>query len=101
MNPSALTYEIEIRSPSGLTRARVAPSRGGMVTTFEAAGRDKIKAQPGQELDPLTPAQLAEWRKAAEPLQENWAAKVRKIGLDPDTVLKELKADLAQYKAAY
>src|SRR6185437_10435593 len=30
---------------------------------FEAAGRDKIKAQ-GHEVYPLTPAQLAEWRKA-------------------------------------
>ena len=68
---------------------------------FEYGGRAKLKAEPGHEIYALTPAELAEWRKAAEPLQASWAAKVRKAGLDPDTVLKELKADLAQYKAAY
>jgi len=68
---------------------------------FEYGGRAKLKAEPGHEVYSLTPAELAEWRKAAEPLQASWATKVRKIGLDPDTVLKELKADLAQYKAAY
>jgi TRAP-type C4-dicarboxylate transport system substrate-binding protein len=68
---------------------------------FEYGGRAKLKAESGHEVYALTPAELAEWRKAAEPLQASWATKVRKIGLDPDTVLKELKADLAQYKAAY
>jgi len=68
---------------------------------FEYGGRAKLKAEPDHEIYALTPAELAEWRKAAEPLQASWATKVRKVGLDPDTVLNELKADLAQYKAAY
>jgi TRAP-type C4-dicarboxylate transport system substrate-binding protein len=68
---------------------------------FEYGGRAKLKAEPGHEIYALTPAELGAWRKAAEPLQANWATKVRKVGLDPDTVLNELKADLTQYKAAY
>jgi TRAP-type C4-dicarboxylate transport system substrate-binding protein len=68
---------------------------------FEAAGRDKIKAMPGHEVYPLSPDQLAEWRKAAEPLRSDWAAGVRKAGYDPDAVLDELKSKLAASNAAY
>ena len=50
---------------------------------FEAGGRDKIKAQ-GHELNALTPEQLAEWRKAAEPLYAEWAENAKKAGYDPD-----------------
>jgi TRAP-type C4-dicarboxylate transport system substrate-binding protein len=68
---------------------------------FEAAGRGKIKAEEGQEVYPLTPEQLAEWRKAAEPLQASWAEGARKAGIDPDAALAELKADLDKNHAAY
>lgn len=68
---------------------------------FEYGGHAKLKAEPGHEVYTITPGQLEEWRKAAEPLHASWAAKVRKVGLDPDKVLTELKASLAQYKAAY
>ena len=37
---------------------------------FEHAGIAKIKAEAGHEVYPITPEQLAEWRKAAEPLVE-------------------------------
>jgi TRAP-type C4-dicarboxylate transport system substrate-binding protein len=69
--------------------------------TFEANGRDKIKAQPGQELDPLTPAQLAEWRKAAEPLYAEWAENAKKAGYNPDEIMKDLKDSLTKYKSLY
>ena len=49
----------------------------------------------------ITPAQLEEWRTASQPLHASWAAKTRKVGLDPDVVMKELKTSLEQYKAAY
>jgi TRAP-type transport system periplasmic protein len=68
---------------------------------FEAGGRDKIKAQPGHEVYGLTPAQLAEWRKAAEPLQAEWAENVKKAGYDPEVLLKELKDSLTKYKSLY
>jgi TRAP-type transport system periplasmic protein len=68
---------------------------------WEAAGREKIKAEAGHEVYPITDAQLAAWRKAAEPLAKAWSDAVRKTGLDPDKVMGELKGELDQYKAAY
>ena len=68
---------------------------------FEHAGIAMIKAESGHEVYELTPAQLAEWKKAAAPLEKAWADNVKKVGVDPDAAMKELKADLAKYKAAY
>ena len=62
---------------------------------------EKVKAMPGHEVYPITAAQLDEWRKSAEPLQKKWADNVRKAGGDPDAIMKELKAALAKYNAAY
>jgi TRAP-type C4-dicarboxylate transport system substrate-binding protein len=67
---------------------------------FEAAGRDKIKVQ-GHELNALTPEQLAEWRKAAEPLYAEWAESARKAGYNPDEIMKDLKESLTKYKSLY
>jgi len=72
---------------------------GGPWGKFEDAGLDKVKTEPGQEVYQLTGDQLAQWRKAAEPLEKTWADNVRKIGADPDAAMKELKAALANYKA--
>ena len=47
-------------------------------------------------LQSLTADQLAQWRKAAEPLEKTWADGVKKVGGDPDAVMKELKAQLQQ-----
>jgi TRAP-type C4-dicarboxylate transport system substrate-binding protein len=68
---------------------------------FEAAGRARLKAEPGHEVYPISAEQLAEWRKAAEPLQKSWADAVKKTGVDPDAALKELKESLVKFKAAY
>src|SRR5215211_1342968 len=67
---------------------------------FEAAGRKKIKAQ-GHELNPLTLDQLAEWRKAAEPLYAEWAENAKKAGYNPDEIMKDLKDSLTKYKSLY
>jgi TRAP-type C4-dicarboxylate transport system substrate-binding protein len=66
---------------------------------FEDAGIDKVKAEPGQEVYTLTPAQTAEWKKASDPLIKTWADGVKKAGVDPDKAMKELRADLAKYNA--
>ena len=50
---------------------------------FEAAGRAKVAAEPGQEIIPLAPAQRAAWRAAAAPLQQSWAETVRRPGFLP------------------
>jgi TRAP-type transport system periplasmic protein len=68
---------------------------------FESAGRVKIKAEAGHEVYAITPEQLAEWRKAAAPLQTEWADSVKKAGHDPAAILDELKANLAKYNSAY
>jgi TRAP-type C4-dicarboxylate transport system substrate-binding protein len=68
---------------------------------FEHAGLEKIRAMPGHEVYTINDEQLGEWKKSSGPLQQKWADAVRSTGGDPDTILKELKASLAQYKAAY
>ena len=66
---------------------------------FEHGGIAKIKAEAGHEVYELTPAQLADWKKSAEPLVKTWAETVKKAGADPDAVMKELRASLTQYGA--
>jgi TRAP-type C4-dicarboxylate transport system substrate-binding protein len=62
----------------------------------EAAGRETLMKAPGHEVYKLTDAQVAQWRKAVEPLTQQWAAPVKKAGWNPDEVLNELKASLAK-----
>jgi TRAP-type C4-dicarboxylate transport system substrate-binding protein len=66
---------------------------------FEDAGIGKIKAEPGQEVYTLTADQLAQWKKASEPLVKTWADGAKKTGVDPNAALSELKASLAKYNA--
>jgi len=68
---------------------------------FEAAGKPKIKAEAGHEVYPLSPEQIADWRKAAAPLQEKWAENARKAGVDPDKAMAELKDALKKQNALY
>jgi TRAP-type C4-dicarboxylate transport system substrate-binding protein len=68
---------------------------------FEHAGIAKIKAEAGHEVYEPTPAQIAEWKKAAQPLEEKWAENVKKAGVDPTVVMKELKAQLSKEGAGY
>jgi TRAP-type C4-dicarboxylate transport system substrate-binding protein len=74
---------------------------GGPWADFEHAGIAKIKAQPDHEVYSITDDQLKEWRKAAEPLHKSWADNVKKAGGDPDTAMKELQAQLTQFKSNY
>ena len=72
---------------------------GGPWGKFEDAGIDKVKAEPGQEVYKLTAEQTAAWKKASEPLVKTWADGVKKVGVDPDKAMKDLRADLAKYNA--
>jgi len=67
---------------------------------FEHGGIAKLKAE-GHDVYQISPAQLAEWKKAAEPLEKAWADNVKKVGGNPDTIMKELKAELVKFKSAY
>jgi hypothetical protein len=68
---------------------------------FEHAGVLKLKADAAHEVYPISPDQLAEWRKAAEPLANTWAENVKKTGGNPDAIMKELKDALGKFQAAY
>ena len=68
---------------------------------FEHEGIKKLKADSAHEVYTITDAQLAEWRKSAEPLEKTWADNVKKAGGDPVAIMKDLKASLAKYNAAY
>jgi TRAP-type C4-dicarboxylate transport system substrate-binding protein len=68
---------------------------------FEHGGIAKIKAEQGHEVYELTPDQLAQWKKAAEPLHKAWADNVKKAGVDPAAAMKELEAELIKFKSNY
>jgi len=68
---------------------------------FEHAGIAKIQAEPGQDVYPISAAQLDQWKAAAGPVVKKWAAAVRRTGVDPDAALKDLKAKLVAHGAAY
>ena len=72
---------------------------GGPWGKFEDGGIPKIKAEAGHEVYELTAAQTAQWKKAAEPLMKTWADGVKKVGVDPDAAMKDLRASLAKYNA--
>jgi TRAP-type C4-dicarboxylate transport system substrate-binding protein len=67
---------------------------------YEAGGRDKLRNAEGHTVYKLSDAQLAQWKKAAEPLTGTWAQGAKKAGVDPDAALKELKDELAKENAA-
>jgi TRAP-type C4-dicarboxylate transport system substrate-binding protein len=74
---------------------------GGPWGEFEHDGIAKVKAEPGHDVYSLNDNQLAQWKKAAEPLEKSWADNVRKVGVDPAVAMKELKDQLAKYNAGY
>jgi TRAP-type C4-dicarboxylate transport system substrate-binding protein len=72
---------------------------GDLWGKFEDSGLDKVKAEAGQDVYPLTAEQTALWKKASEPLIKTWGDGVRKTGVDPDAAFSELRASLAKYNA--
>ena len=69
---------------------------------FEQPASTSSRPSPGHEVYPITDEQLKEWKASAEPLRgRSGPTRCKKAGGDPDAVLKELKAALAQYKAGY
>jgi TRAP-type C4-dicarboxylate transport system substrate-binding protein len=65
----------------------------------EAAGRQKLIKMSDHEVYKLNDEQAAKWRKAVEPLTEQWAGPVQKAGWNPGEVLNGLKASLAKHKS--
>jgi TRAP-type C4-dicarboxylate transport system substrate-binding protein len=74
---------------------------GGPWGEFEHDGIARVKAEAGHDVYSLSADQLAQWKKAADPLEKSWADNVRKAGVDPAAAMKELKDQLAKYNAGY
>jgi TRAP-type C4-dicarboxylate transport system substrate-binding protein len=68
---------------------------------FEHAGIAKLASDPAHEVYSITDAQLDAWKRASQPVVAAWADGVRKVGADPDALLRELKQTLAEFQAAY
>jgi len=67
----------------------------------EASGKEKLSTMPGHTLVKATDADVAAWRKAAEPLRTSWADAVKKAGHDPAAVMKEFDDELKARKSQY
>ena len=63
----------------------------------EAAGRDKIAADPSHTLHKPNAEQLQMWKDAAAPLTDEWKATVKKMGLDADAIYNGLVDALKKY----
>ncbi len=68
---------------------------------YEASGRDKLRNAEGHTVYKISDAQVAQWRKAAEPLTAQWAKGVKKSGVNADATLKALKDELSKQNAAF
>ncbi len=66
---------------------------------FEAGGGPRLKALTDRDMYSTTAEQTELWKKSAEPVFKQWSDSVRKVNADPDTILKELRTALGQYKA--
>ena len=67
---------------------------------FEAAGREKARADPSHHFYKLTPEEMAAWKDAVKPLLVKWADAAKKAGFDPDDARSKLQADIAEAGAA-
>ena len=72
---------------------------GSAWADFEIAGHVKLAADTGREVYKLTPDQLKAWQQAVAPLQDQWAADVKKAGQDPAAVMGAFKQSLTKYKS--
>ena len=72
----------------------------GVWGDFEAAGRERARADPSHHLYKLTPEEMAAWKAAIQPLQVKWAAAVKQAGVDPTDARARLDAEIAKDGAA-
>jgi TRAP-type C4-dicarboxylate transport system substrate-binding protein len=69
---------------------------------YEAGGREKLRNAAGHTVYKITDAQLAQWRKAAEPLANVWSENIKKANVgDPASILQGLRDELKKANAAY
>ncbi|MCI5073853.1 TRAP transporter substrate-binding protein [Oricola sp.] len=67
----------------------------------EAAGRDKIAADPEHTLHTPNAEQVKMWQDAAAPLTDEWKKTISDMGKDPDPILNGLIDALKKYDSYY
>jgi TRAP-type C4-dicarboxylate transport system substrate-binding protein len=67
----------------------------------EDAGREKLQAMGGHTIVPMSPAQIANWKKAVAPVYDQWTAAADKAGISGKTALDDLRARLQKAGGAY
>jgi TRAP-type C4-dicarboxylate transport system substrate-binding protein len=66
------------------------------------AARNQVTAmKDGRTVYSISPQQVAQWRKAAEPLRKQWAEEVARAGYNADEVWSELVASLKKHDGLY
>ena len=65
----------------------------------EDSGQEKLEKSAGHTIVRLTPAQLDQWKKAAEPLYVQWVQSVDKVGLNGRQALDDLRKELSSRQA--
>ena len=66
---------------------------------FEDSGQAKLEKTAGHTIVKLTPAQVDQWRKAAEPVYTQWMQAVDKSGVKGQQALDELRKEVASRQA--
>ena len=66
---------------------------------FEDSGQAKLEKTAGHTIVKLTPAQVDQWRKAAEPVYTQWMQAVDKSGVKGQQALDELRKEVASKNA--
>lgn len=67
----------------------------------EAAGKAKMLALPGHEGVKPSDADIAAWRKISDEMTKAWYEDVKKVGVNGEQALNELKAELKKRNAAF
>jgi TRAP-type transport system periplasmic protein len=68
---------------------------------FDARKQVSAAKDAGRNIYSITPQQVAQWRKAAEPLRKQWAEEVTRAGYNADQVWSELMASLKKHDGLY
>lgn len=66
---------------------------------FDRDGHEKLRTMPGHTVYPISADDLTAWRKAAAPLEQSWKEDVKRLGVDGDKALSELRATLEKLGA--
>ncbi|MCW1932016.1 TRAP transporter substrate-binding protein [Pararhodobacter zhoushanensis] len=67
----------------------------------EAAGRERIAADPAHTMHTPNAEQVAMWQEAAAPLTEEWLALMESQGQDGAAIMQGLRDSLARYDGLY